>query len=145
MKVRTTRFGDLEIAEEFVYTFPEGLPGFDGKQYVIIQNEDNPVVQWLQSTHDPGIALMMMDPLLLEPRYAYNPRPNELAPIRSETVDSGVECRVIVRRGDREGELYANLFAPVLFNVGERRAMQLPLVGSQWGVREVWPRPEQKA
>ena len=139
MKLATTRFGELEIAEEFVYSFPEGLPGFEGKRYVLIQHPDNALVAWLQSAHDPAIALMLMDPMLLEPEYHYDPRPNDLSPIEKDSLD-GVDCRVIVRRGERDGELFVNLVAPVLFNSARGKAMQLPLVGSPWSVREIWPK-----
>jgi flagellar assembly factor FliW len=141
MKVETSRFGIVEIPDDRVITFPEGLPGFEGNLYVLVHNEENPTVHWLQSATDPAVALLLMDPLALEPTYAINPRPQELKPIDpGDDPSQTITCRVIVRAGDKEGELYVNLFAPVLFNAEKRIAMQLPLVGSRYGVREIWPR-----
>ena len=141
MRVETTRFGQVEIPEDSLITFPEGLPGFDGKLYVLIHSEENPTIHWLQSASDPDVALVLMDPLTLDPDYTISPRPQELRPIQpGDDPSQTILCRVIVRSGEREGELMANLFAPVLFNVAKRLALQLPLVGSKYGVREVWPR-----
>ncbi len=144
MKLETTRFGEVEIPDDRVITFPEGLPGFDdNKLYFLIHSYDNPTVHWLQSASDPDVALLLMDPLTLDPSFSVTPRPEELRPIGAgdDWADS-VLTRVIVRSGEHDGQLFANFFAPVFFNVDERVAMQLPMVGSKYSVREVWPRPE---
>ncbi len=142
MKVETSRFGSVDIPDDRVITFPEGLPGFDdNKLYVLIHSEENPTVHWLQSASDPDVALLLMDPLTLDPTYEVKPRPDELRPIDpGEDWAASVLCRVIVRNGDQDGELFANFFAPVSFSVEKRVAMQLPLVGSKYSVREVWPK-----
>ena len=141
MKVTTSRFGEVDIPDESVITFPEGLPGFDGKLYYLIHSEENPTVHWLQSAIDPDVALILMDPLLLDPSYEIKPRPQELRPIKAgDEPNETVLCRVIVRPADNDGQLFVNLFAPLLFNVQERLTMQLPLVGSPYSVRDIWPK-----
>ena len=145
MKVETTRFGAVDIAEDRFITFSDGLPGFPGKRYVLLHDERNELVQWLQSAEDPDVALLLMDPLVLRADYAVTPKPDELRPIEpGDAPEDNVVCRVIVRSAERPQELYVNFFGPVLFNVERRLAMQLPLVGSAYGVREIWPEPPEK-
>jgi flagellar assembly factor FliW len=138
MNIETTRFGSIDIPEELVINFPEGLPGFEGNTYALVHSDENPNINWLQSASDPDIALIIMDPLLLKPDYEVKPRPNELGVINVEdNYDEKVVLRVIARAGENAGELYLNLFAPLIFNVGERLGMQLALVGSNYTIREV--------
>jgi len=138
MKIETSRFGTVEISDELVINFPEGLPGFDGNLYALIHSEENPNINWLQSTNDPDVALIIMDPMLLKSDYEIKPRPEELGVVNAaENHEEKVVYRVIVRAGETPGELYLNLFAPLIFNVKERLGMQLALVGSNYTIREV--------
>jgi carbon storage regulator len=117
--------------------FPEGLPGFEGKRFVMI--EDSPTVQWLRSVSDPQVKLMILDPKRITLAYEPKPKPAELSPIDGDREGSGIECRVVARTGEQPGQAYLNLFAPILINFSKSLAMQVPLVGSGYGVREGWP------
>ncbi len=139
MRIMTPRFGELDIPDETVVRFPDGLPGFRSKRWVLFVRDETPMIEWLQSIDEPDIALMTMDPirdLLLEYRPA--PKPGELGPIGAERVED-VATRVIIRNADVPGRLFVNLFAPLFYNVELRLGMQLPLVGSGFAVNELWP------
>jgi flagellar assembly factor FliW len=139
VKIATARFGEVEVAEERVLTFPEGLPGFDGKSFALIERADTPAIEWLQSTSEPEVALMVLDPARIELGYEPKPKPAELSPIEGESEGAPIACRVVVRAGETPGQAYVNLFAPILINFSKSLAMQVPLVGSGYAVREVWP------
>ena len=67
MKLHTKNFGLLEIEEEKIIAFPEGIPGFEEeKEFVIINNEDeeNPFC-WLQSVNNPDLAFVITTPFLI--------------------------------------------------------------------------------
>ena len=137
MKINTTRFGEVEFSEDTIIHFPEGLPGFSGRRYVVLHREETPVIEWLQSVDEPEIAVMMLDPVDLLIDYQPKPKPAELQAIQAE--GDQLIHRVIIRNGDAPGQLYMNLFAPIMINVPKSLAMQVPLVGSGYSVREVWP------
>jgi flagellar assembly factor FliW len=142
MRIMTPRFGELDIPDDTIVTFPEGLPGFRSKRWVVFAREETPMIEWLQSVDEPDVALMTMDPardLLLD--YQPEPKPGELRPIEADSVEE-VTTRVIIRNADIPGRLSVNLFAPLFFNVPARLAMQLPLVGSKFAVNEIWPPDE---
>ena len=135
----TPRFGELDIPEDTIVLFPEGLPGFNSKNWVIFVRDETPMIEWLQSIDEPDIALMTMNPredLLLD--YTPEPKTGELTPIGVREV-SETSVRVIIRNADVPGRLSVNLFAPIFYNVQRRLGMQLPLVGSRFGVSELWP------
>ncbi|MEQ8273195.1 MAG: flagellar assembly protein FliW [Deltaproteobacteria bacterium] len=143
MKVENTRFGSLDIADDKIITFPEGLPGFEGKRYAFVHDVEHPVVQWLQSIDEPDVALMTIDPVDLGVVYEPKPKPGETRLIRSGDKDDEIIYRVIIRVPEEHPDhLYLNLFAPVYINVDRRLGMQVPLVGSGYNVRELWP-PEE--
>ena len=71
MKIDTRNFGKIEIEEEKVISFPDGIPGFqDEKRFVIINNPDkeNPF-QWLQSVNNPNLAFVIINPFFIKPNY----------------------------------------------------------------------------
>jgi flagellar assembly factor FliW len=145
VKVTTARFGDLDVPEDALITFPEGIPGFSGRRFVLFRRDETPVVEWLQSVEEPDVALMTVDPTELVAGYPPAFRLADLRAIEPEGLEDGeLGCRVVIRVATETGKLYLNLFAPLFFNPRRRLGMQLPLVGSRFGIREPWP-PEAPA
>lgn len=139
MRIETTRFGAQDVSDDSVIQFPEGLPGFEGRSYVMLHDEGSPMVSWLQSVDEPGIALMTVDPTDLLIDYRPKVKAAEIRAIHPEDGEERLTCRVIIRRGETPNTLFVNLFAPLFFNAERRLAIQVPLVGSGYSVREVWP------
>jgi len=141
VKLVTPRFGELELPDTELITFPEGLPGFPGHRYLLLHREETPVVQWLQSVDEPDVALMTVEPtdlLLMD----YNPtfEDDDIRPVRPDSeVEESFQVRLIIRNAEEAGHLRVNLFAPLLFNVDRRLGMQVPLVGTNYPVSAIWP------
>jgi flagellar assembly factor FliW len=124
IRVHTTRFSDIEVAEDRIISFPEGLIGFEEhKQFALITRGDSPFV-WLQSLKDPALAFVAADPLAFVPDY----RPD----IDEDTVLSlgaGSEAEVrylaiaVVPQDPTETTL--NLQAPIAVNPATRVARQV--------------------
>lgn len=143
MKAETLRFGTIEIADEKVIDFPEGLPGFESRRFTFLHEVSNPVVQWLQSLDEPDVAVMTIDPVDLLIEYQPKPKDGETRLIRPvPDGDDEIIYRVIFQAGPDQGTLLVNLFAPIYINVDRRLGMQVPLVGSGYSAREVWPPPD---
>ncbi|HJL41068.1 MAG TPA: flagellar assembly protein FliW [Myxococcales bacterium LLY-WYZ-16_1] len=139
MKLQTPRFGELEVTEADLISFPDGLPGFQGKRYVLFHKEEAPAIDWLQSVDEPEVALMTIDPAELGLDYRPEPKAAELAPLGADP-DGSLEVRVILRPAeDAPGKLRVNLFAPLFFNPVNRLGIQIPLVGSGYEVSALWP------
>src|SRR5689334_803712 len=71
MRVHTTRFGLIEVDEELVITFTEGLIGFENcTRYLVVSQGDNTAFRWLQSLDSPPVAFPVVEPGALRPDYA---------------------------------------------------------------------------
>ena len=65
MKIRTTRFGELEIADNSVITFNKGIPGFEeSKKYVLIPADEKGQTPFffLQSIDREEVNFFLVDP-----------------------------------------------------------------------------------
>lgn len=127
MIIQTTRFGELEIREEDIYTFPEGLLGFSHvKKFVVVENPSGGPFLWLQAVEHPAIAFVITNPLLIKPDYTVAVKKEELAVIKLERSEDG-EVHVILTVPSDPLKTTANLMGPLVFNVKERLGKQIVL------------------
>jgi len=127
MRVKTTRFGEIEVRKEDIITFPRGLIGFPGlRQYVVIDHPGGGPFRWLQSIENPGIAFVITDPLIFFPDYRVPVTAEELAEIKIKDPAEGVVVVILVVPKDPR-RITANLQGPIVINVKDRLAMQLVL------------------
>src|SRR3989304_2604800 len=74
MILNTSGFGEVEIDEDKIIRFPQGIPGFaDSKRYIILDHPNGPDVPFkcLHSVDDADLAFVITDPLLFN--CDYNP------------------------------------------------------------------------
>ncbi len=127
MKIQTTRFAEIEIPENEVYAFSEGLLGFgDVHSFVIIEQPGGGPLRWLQAVEVPGLAFVVADPTLFFHDYRVGVRAEDLASIRLADIAKGVVL-VILSFKSEAATATANLQGPVIFNPEARQARQLVL------------------
>jgi flagellar assembly factor FliW len=63
--LKSTRFGDVELADDAVVVFPNGL---SGHRYALVPHGDDGTFVWLQSMEDPDLALPLTKPWSFFPR-----------------------------------------------------------------------------
>ena len=62
IKLKTSRFGDIEVEQDKIVNFPDGLIGLpDIKEFILIDHKDTPL-KWLQAMDDPDIAFIVVPP-----------------------------------------------------------------------------------
>src|SRR5437667_11937007 len=69
MQIESTRFGTIEIRDDAVLTFPDGLIGLPGTRYALIAQSEGTAFYWLHSVDDPAIALPVTNPWLFFAEY----------------------------------------------------------------------------
>ncbi len=132
MKVNTTRFGEVEVSEEDIFSFPEGVLGFgELRRYALLKLEGEEPLLWLQSTDEAGVAFIVCDPVFFEPGYQVRVRKEDLASIELEDV-SGGRVLVILTISPDPRLTTANLQGPLVFNVEKRLAKQVVLSGDEY-------------
>ncbi len=121
ISIKTSRFGVVEIPEEKIIDFPEGIPGFQQiKRYILMDYKDTPL-KWLQAVDDPDVAFIVVEPQLINPDFnvSVDEQTKTLLELRDE--DDLAVLVIIRREGD---QLIANLQYPLFFNSVLMRGMQ---------------------
>ena len=127
VKIATTRFGDLDLPDEKVITFPKGLIGFaQVRRFVVLDHPGGGPFQWLQAVDVPELAFVVTDPTLFFRDYQVPVKSEELRSIGIESMDEGVVVVILVVPKDPKG-ITANLQGPIVINVARRLARQFVL------------------
>ena len=135
IKVKTTRFGDIEIEERDVITLPSGIIGFpELKQYVLLDHDQDSPFKWLQSLEDAAIAFVLINPLLFKPDYLVEVNEAEVGDLDIQAEEDAVVSVIITMPSDPQ-KMTANLKAPVIFNLKNRKGRQLILNNSEYTTR----------
>lgn len=140
IKVKSARFGDVEINENQIITFPSGIAGFDMlKSWCLLHLEDAPDYNWLQSLEEPGIALLLADPDQLFQGYVADVREEQVSDLNIPSEESFVPSlvmRVVLKWDEDKRRFYANLRAPLIFNLDNRLAVQVILQKADYSMFE---------
>ncbi len=138
MKLNTRIFGEIEIAEDKIITFENGIIGFpDLKRFVLLHDEEKGTkvgLRFLQSIEEPAFALPMMDPLVV--KLDYNPEVDDelLTSVGKLTPDNILVLVTATVPADLT-RMSVNLQGPVIINVDERKACQIILEGGMYPVK----------
>ncbi|MGE0174085.1 MAG: flagellar assembly protein FliW [Oligoflexales bacterium] len=134
-KVKTTRFGEIEVKDKDIVQLPNGLIGFpELKQYVILDHDDKSPFKWLQSLDDGSIAFVLINPLLFKPDYTVEVNEAEVADLEIKDEKDAV-ISVIVTMPSNPQNMTANLKAPLVFNLKNRKGRQIILNNQEYTTR----------
>jgi flagellar assembly factor FliW len=115
--LKSTRFGDVELADDAVVEFPNGLIGLRGTRYALVPHGDDGTFVWLHSMEDADLALPLTRPWSFFPRYEV-----ELSDSEAERIGvddpSDAEVFVTVRAAEDAQNFSANLRAPIIVSGG---------------------------
>jgi flagellar assembly factor FliW len=125
MIIATTRFGPVEVQEDRLLHFVDGLVGFPTRQrYALIETGPQSGFYWLQSVDEATLAFVVTDPRLFVPEYTVAIRAEDGLRLGAGP-DDCLQLFAIVNKVDQV--LTANLQGPLLVNPANLRAVQLVL------------------
>ncbi len=138
MKIHTRIFGEIEIAEEKIITFENGIIGFpDLKRFTLLHDEARGTdagIRFLQSIEEPGFAMPVMDPLIVKPDY--DPEVNdELLAAAGKITPENLVVLVTVTIPKDLTKMTVNLQGPFVINAEERKACQVIVEGQDYPVK----------
>jgi flagellar assembly factor FliW len=136
MKLNTKHFGIIEIDENAIIDFPEGLPAFeDVKRFILLGNSDqDSAFQWLQGVDNAGLAFVVIDPKHIKPDYIVDIDDSEVDILAISDVSKVLVYSIVVIPGDIS-KMTANLKAPVLINTENRRGKQVVMESGNYSIR----------
>jgi flagellar assembly factor FliW len=117
LTVESTRFGTLEVPDEAVLEFPNGLIGLGGTRYTLIAREESAPFLWLHSLDDPSLAIPVTNPWYFFSSYEVEISDSEAERI-GITDPAQADVYVTVRSGEAIEDFRANLRAPILVSSG---------------------------
>lgn len=135
MKIQTAHFGEVEIDDNKVLFFDNGLPGLeDNKRFALLSNEESKPINWFQSLDHREISLPVMDPFLICPDYAFDIPQADVDALGIEQVDDVYVLSILVIPRNAGG-ITINLSAPIIINVRNGKGRQIVLDDKKYLVR----------
>ena len=132
-KVNTLRFGEVEVAEDKVVHFADGIPAFeDEHEFVIVPYDEESPYVFLQSLTTPDLAFLMTVPFIFFPEYEFeidDENQNKLELTKQEDM---VVYTLLTINGGKVKDMTANLMAPVVVNTANMQARQVVLDRSSY-------------
>ena len=127
-KVNTVRFGEIEVDEEKILRFKEGIPAFeDEHEFLLIPYDKESPIIFMQSLQSPDLAFLVTSPFIFFPDYSFeiDDEITEDLEIKSQD-DLQIYSILTVPNGEVK-KMTANLMAPVVLNGKNMLAKQVVL------------------
>jgi len=133
MILNTRHFGEIEIEEQDIITFKDGIPGFeDLRRYVVIQNPDAEVpFNWLQSVEEQELAFVIVNPFIFKKDYDFQLSKSVVEKLKIEEPNDVTVYSIVVVPEDIT-RMTANLMAPVIINNRTKLGKQVVLDNSTY-------------
>ena len=138
MLIKTKHFGEIELDEEKVLTFKDGIMGFEeSKRFTILfdsEAEVRPAISWLQSCDEPALALPVINPLLAKADYNPIVEDEVLAQLGDLNDDNLVILLTLTVPTDIT-LMTTNLKAPIIINADSRKGCQVVAENQDYEVK----------
>lgn len=137
MKIKTLRFGELDVnLEETVY-FPEGILGFpDLHRYCLVDPGDDTLILWMQSLEDANIAFPVLEPKIFKSDYIVKLSAQELKQLKLENINQSIVFAILTIPKDVT-QMTANLKAPIVVNLSDQVGRQVVLQENEYTLKHL--------
>ena len=136
LEIMTRDFGKLDIAEENIIVFEDGLPGFEEyyKFALIPLAEDSPFLV-IQSIKDVEIAFTVIEPGNFIKDYQFEISDNVEEELKIETIEDVLVLNIITLNQNIK-QSTVNLSAPLVINASENLGRQVILDNPSYKVKQ---------
>lgn len=135
MKLKTARFGEVEIEESRIFDFVLPVIGFDQYQkYVIIDQNKDSLFKWLQCVQEPSLAFPIISVSSLDIDYTIDLPDNVVEKLGIESIESLLIMNITSIPQNNPKGTTINLLAPLIFNIDTNLAGQIVLSGSGYNI-----------
>ncbi|MGM0837642.1 MAG: flagellar assembly protein FliW [Bacillota bacterium] len=130
MKIETKYHGVMEVSEQDVVTFPNGIPGFnEEKQFTVIPFSEDGLFQILQSVSTSDLGFVITNPFAFFPDYDFKLEDQTVEALKLNAPED-VDVFTVLTVQEPFTRTTANLQAPVVINGKEKLGKQVILTGS---------------
>ena len=128
MKLNTKLFGNIDIDDDKILHFTNGIIGFpDLKDFALMYDAEKGKksnIRWRQSVQEPAFAMPVLDPLAVMPDYNPEVEDELLKPIGDLTPDEMLVLVTLTVPKDIT-KMSVNLRAPIVIHTESRKACQI--------------------
>ncbi|MCL2634424.1 MAG: flagellar assembly protein FliW [Oscillospiraceae bacterium] len=128
IKINTRDFGEIEVNEDDIFTFPTGVFAFEETRHFALFSPlgEDVYPKWLQSTDAITPCFIVFDPTIIAEDYATSLNPAEETLLK---IKDGSEVRLLVIATVPEDykKTTVNMKSPIIINVKEKLAAQVIL------------------
>jgi len=125
-KLKTTRFGEIELNEEEIIHFEKGIPGFEDEQkFMLIVQEDLPFL-FLQSVRTSDLSFILTDPFSFFQDYSFDLDDQSKEELEIQDV-ADISVFGILSIPEDFQQTTINLLAPIIINRQKKKGKQLIL------------------
>jgi len=138
MFIKTTHFGEIEIDEEDILDFKEGILGFeDIHKFGVINSEDQESpFSWIQSIEKPELAFALVNPFAVKKDYDFELKDENASSLGVEDPSQVAVFAILVIPEDIK-KISMNLKAPIIVNTNNKKAAQIILDSDKYTVRHL--------
>jgi len=133
LQVRSTRFGELSVADDKVLEIMGGILGFAESRYILLTPAKGPF-WWLQSVDTPDLAFVVVDPRTAVPGYEVRLNSEEHKRLG---LDGTAEVVILslVTMHINPLDITMNLLGPLVINPANMTALQIVMEGCGYSTR----------
>ncbi|NUU99494.1 hypothetical protein XO12_04805 [Marinitoga sp. 1154] len=123
-----TKFGELEISDDEIITFENGIPGFENlKEFYVYFSKDTFPIQWLISLENPDITFPIIDPILVRADYSFELSKDLVEYLNiNNPEDVKIFSIMTIPHGDPDN-ITVNLKAPIVISKVNNKGIQIIL------------------
>jgi flagellar assembly factor FliW len=133
LKIKSTRFGELEIEKDKFIEMAEGMLGFDERRFVLLSPGNGPF-HWLQAVDDPDLAFVVVDPKTSLHDYEVKLTVDEHKKL-GLSKESEIVVLSVVTMAKNPLDITMNLMGPIILNPGNMTAIQVVLESGKYSTR----------
>lgn len=128
MKINTRYFGEMEISEDKIITFENGIPGFEEEKNFIVINDDeeDSTFSWLQSLDNVELSFIIINPFEIFKDYDINIPESATEKLKIKDEKDVVVYTIVVAPEDIR-KMTTNLSGPIVINIKEKLGKQVIL------------------
>ena len=136
MRINTTKFGEIEVSDDTIFTFVEPIIGYEHlSRYVLVEHNENSLFKWLQSVDDENLAFPVTAPAFFDIDYQFEIPEDAAKKLELTTVETLISFNIVTIPSANPRKSSMNLLAPIIINATNRYGMQLILSNSNYPVR----------
>ena len=133
-KISTRPFGDVEVFEEQIIEFPEGIPGFGHiTAFAFMQELGTPFV-WMQAVDEAALSFIVIEPENFVSSYDLVISQSDLECVGASDCKD-LKVLFVVTIPDNPEDMTANLQGPIILNLKNRKGKQAISLSEKYHVR----------